>query len=235
MSKTRKMLELIQVIQMKQQFSVQELADEFEVSYRTMLRYLHELSGMGIPLYAETGKHGGYRLLKNPTSATSATSASTIMGDDGVQLVIKPSFRVVGMEYSGPITSFSATEIMIGKLKQQMISRMEEIDGVKNRTVHYGLFRYERSRFIYMYAVEVLQLDRIPDGMIGATIPTRRYVTFTQRGSLNRASIDESWLYAIRWLNKRGYNPDPAAYHLEMFNTASDRCDQMEIYLPLQS
>jgi predicted DNA-binding transcriptional regulator YafY len=44
---------------------VKELAEEFGVSSRTMLRDLQELSGLGIPLYSEVGPNGGYRVLQN--------------------------------------------------------------------------------------------------------------------------------------------------------------------------
>src|SRR5690606_24959438 len=148
MSKTRKMLELIQVIYQKQQFSVQELADEFEVSYRTMLRYLHELSGMGIPLYAETGKHGGYRLLQSSDSAF-ITKQPVIQEDEGVQIVIKPSFRSIGMAYSAPISSISAAEILSMKRKQEMIGRLDEISDMKDRWLYYGLVRYEKGQMHY--------------------------------------------------------------------------------------
>jgi len=43
---------------------VQELADEFGVSTRTILRDLQELSELGVPLYSEVGPHGGYQVLR---------------------------------------------------------------------------------------------------------------------------------------------------------------------------
>lgn len=44
--------------------TVKELAHEFRVSARTILRDLQELSELGVPLYSEVGPHGGYRILK---------------------------------------------------------------------------------------------------------------------------------------------------------------------------
>jgi predicted DNA-binding transcriptional regulator YafY len=67
LTKTQRLNEVGSRIYEKQQFTVDELAEEFQVSYRTMLRYLQELSGMGIPLYSEVGKHGGYSVLKSRT------------------------------------------------------------------------------------------------------------------------------------------------------------------------
>lgn len=63
MSKSQRLLELMMTVNRKRKFTVRELAEEFGVSPRTMLRDLQELSGMGVPLYSETGRHGGYRVL----------------------------------------------------------------------------------------------------------------------------------------------------------------------------
>lgn len=48
----------------KRKFTVKELAREFDVSSRTILRDLQELSELGVPLYSEVGPHGGYQVLK---------------------------------------------------------------------------------------------------------------------------------------------------------------------------
>lgn len=48
----------------KRRFKVQELADEFGVSKRTILRDLRELSELGVPLYSEVGPHGGYQVIR---------------------------------------------------------------------------------------------------------------------------------------------------------------------------
>lgn len=54
-------------INTKRKFTAQDVADEFKVSVRTAHRYLLELSGMGVLLYTEPGRNGGYRLLDNRT------------------------------------------------------------------------------------------------------------------------------------------------------------------------
>ncbi|GAA0850402.1 hypothetical protein GCM10008915_63320 [Bifidobacterium pullorum subsp. gallinarum] len=49
MPKTERILKVMQRVYERQNFTVGELAEEFSVSYRTMLRYLHELSHLGVP------------------------------------------------------------------------------------------------------------------------------------------------------------------------------------------
>ncbi|MBU3136359.1 YafY family transcriptional regulator [Clostridium gasigenes] len=55
--------DIIMMVNRKKRFTVGELAQEFEVSKRTILRDLQELSEMGVTLYSEVGPHGGYQVL----------------------------------------------------------------------------------------------------------------------------------------------------------------------------
>ncbi|NRS46581.1 YafY family protein [Brevibacillus sp. HB2.2] len=64
MPKSKRLLEMIMTVNRKRKFTVGELADEFGVSRRTILRDLQELSELGVPLYSEVGPHGGYHVLK---------------------------------------------------------------------------------------------------------------------------------------------------------------------------
>jgi predicted DNA-binding transcriptional regulator YafY len=65
MSKSRRLMEMMMAVNRKRKFTVRELALEFGVSERTVLRDLQELGELGVPLYAEVGPHGGYRVLDN--------------------------------------------------------------------------------------------------------------------------------------------------------------------------
>lgn len=47
----------------KGQATAPELAERFEVSVRTIYRDIDSLSGAGIPIYAESGRNGGIRLM----------------------------------------------------------------------------------------------------------------------------------------------------------------------------
>jgi len=64
MNKSKRLLELMMTVNRKRKFTVRELAEEFGVSSRTILRDLQELSELGVPLYSEVGPHGGYQVLR---------------------------------------------------------------------------------------------------------------------------------------------------------------------------
>ena len=59
MSKARRLNEMIMMVNRKKRFTVRELAQEFGVSKRTILRDLQELSAMGVPLYCRPGRTEG--------------------------------------------------------------------------------------------------------------------------------------------------------------------------------
>ncbi|WP_256719762.1 helix-turn-helix transcriptional regulator [Paenibacillus glucanolyticus] len=88
MPKTERILKVMQRVYERQNFTVGELAEEFSVSYRTMLRYLHELSHLGVPLYAHEGKNGGYSILN-----TRQQRARTKQTGESIQRIIKPQIN----------------------------------------------------------------------------------------------------------------------------------------------
>lgn len=65
MSKAKQIFDLIMYVNTKRNFTAQDVAYEFNISVRTAHRYLMELSELGVPLYTEQGRSGGYRVLKN--------------------------------------------------------------------------------------------------------------------------------------------------------------------------
>lgn len=65
MSKTTKLFDMLLFVNTKRSFTANDVADEFGISVRTAHRYLRELEEMGVPLYTEPGRNGGYRILSN--------------------------------------------------------------------------------------------------------------------------------------------------------------------------
>ncbi|WP_440120043.1 helix-turn-helix transcriptional regulator [Paenibacillus sp. QZ-Y1] len=64
MKKSERMNQMLRFINQKQQFTLQDLMQEFQISKRTALRDIASMEELGSPIYVEYGRYGGYRLLQ---------------------------------------------------------------------------------------------------------------------------------------------------------------------------
>jgi predicted DNA-binding transcriptional regulator YafY len=58
-----RLLSILIILQLRGRVSAETLANEFEVSVRTIYRDIDQLSASGVPVYAERGRAGGFALL----------------------------------------------------------------------------------------------------------------------------------------------------------------------------
>ena len=84
-----RLLSILTTLQARGRVTAGELADECEVSLRTIYRDIDALSAAGIPVYSERGSEGGYRLLdgyRTQLNGLSAKEAEALfmMGLSGV-------------------------------------------------------------------------------------------------------------------------------------------------------
>ncbi|MGW6384119.1 helix-turn-helix transcriptional regulator [Peribacillus butanolivorans] len=63
MSKAKRLLDILMFVTAKRKFTAQEIAGEFHISIRTVHRYMLDLCDIGLPIYAEQGRNGGYTVL----------------------------------------------------------------------------------------------------------------------------------------------------------------------------
>lgn len=91
-SPTTRLLTVLELLQSRKQMSGSELARRLEVDVRTVRRYIMMLQDMGIPVEAERGLHGGYRLQRGyklpPLMFTDAEAVALTLG-----LVVMREFR----------------------------------------------------------------------------------------------------------------------------------------------
>ena len=92
-----RLLSMIFLFQSRRRWTVAELADQLNVSERTVHRYIGMLEEMGIPLYSERGPYGGFSLLRTynlpPLIFTPEEATVLYMGAQLVQDIFGKSFH----------------------------------------------------------------------------------------------------------------------------------------------
>mgnify|MGYP001389227856 CR=1 FL=1 len=63
MSKADNMLSILWLLKSGRRMTAQQLADELEIHIRTVYRCIDSLCASGVPIIAEAGHHGGYRIM----------------------------------------------------------------------------------------------------------------------------------------------------------------------------
>ncbi|NYV65567.1 YafY family transcriptional regulator [Bacillus sp. Gen3] len=125
MSKAIRLNELRLYINRVKKFKVDDLAKEFNVSRRTILRDLEELSILGVPLISEVGANGGYQVLEEKNllavSFTKEETFSIFFALLSLKHFISLPFE---SEYNSIIKKFYLN--LNGKMK-------DEIDLIKNK------------------------------------------------------------------------------------------------------
>jgi len=85
-----RLLQIMLLLQNQGKLTTRELADKLEVSERTILRDMDALSAAGVPVVAERGQYGGWRLFDTFRSAISGLTL-----DDLKSLFILPSDKLL--------------------------------------------------------------------------------------------------------------------------------------------
>jgi AraC family transcriptional regulator len=121
------------------------------------------------------------------------------------RVVERPAFPVVGM--TGRFTRETIRQIP--ELWGRFAPRMGAVPGRTDPRTSYGVCRAvaqgEGGAFVLEYTacVEVASLAKVPEGMVGFTIPKATYAVFTHTGPIHR--IGETWdAIHMRWLREAG-------------------------------
>ncbi len=175
MSRTARLLELLVIVQQRPRFTVREMAAEFGVSRRTMLRDLHDLSAMGVPLAATPGPGGGYALIRNQRQLPLALTV-----DEAIAVIL--SYEAFLRYAESPFAPESLS--VVTKLRAALPPEsVQEIDRIRRHVVVTGNER--------IYAAPLL-----PDLLRAALDGAHLRVTYDSRSGVAVRTIYPFGLYA---------------------------------------
>lgn len=101
MKKYESINKIIKYAYKKDNFTLQDLMTEFKISKSTALRYIAALEDIGVPLYSEKGRYGGYKLLETykipPITFTPQETYALFFSIKGMELLESMPFQA---EYS---------------------------------------------------------------------------------------------------------------------------------------
>lgn len=63
MSKADHMLSILWLLKSQRRITAKQLAEKLEINIRTVYRYIDALCASGVPIIADSGHNGGYRIL----------------------------------------------------------------------------------------------------------------------------------------------------------------------------
>ena len=129
-----RLLSLIMLLQSRPNWKAAELADELNVSERTVHRYMAMLDEMGIPIYSERGRYGGFSLVRGyklpPLIFTAEEATVLYMGANLVR-------DVWGQTYEDAVTSVTAKldNVLPDDLRQEVAQAQQSlvVDGLSRR------------------------------------------------------------------------------------------------------
>lgn len=110
-------------------------------------------------------------------------------------------------------------------------SRLNEIKNVINPDIQYGAFIVDtdsEDEDGYWVGVAVEELEDIPAGMTGLTIPLQRYASAKYKGS--NQDIFDAYEELHQWALQQGYKRLTDKWHIEIF-TAWENPDELEVEL----
>jgi AraC family transcriptional regulator len=162
----------------------------------------------------------------------------------GPMIIEKEGFNVVGIplkaSFEDNLSKDLANELWRNFTK---IRTMGAIKGVINRYISYGIsFQGSYNKYFnYLACVEVKDLEHIPEGMTGRTIPACKYAVFNFKG-VKDGSADISEFYKAldyiygQWLPTSEYELASSNDLIEVIsvNPWSLRDITMDIYLPIK-
>jgi predicted transcriptional regulator YdeE len=149
-----------------------------------------------------------------------------------IQVLEKEEIKVVGISRNGTYSQMDTIPDLFDELKK----RLGEVPNQTNASILIAPFHSRETEFTYYVTTPVKNLEHVPEGMVGFTIPRKNYVCTSHKGSLEE--VENTYRQMLVWMQEYGYDLDDHALSLEILkekNNDSEGGMHFELYLPVKS
>ncbi|WP_189026300.1 helix-turn-helix transcriptional regulator [Nocardia rhizosphaerihabitans] len=193
-----RLVSLVLLLRQRGRLTATELAEELEVSTRTVLRDIEALSAAGVPVFAERGRHGGFALLPgfrteltglNPDEALALLVAGSRRGTQAFGLgsaLASAMLKVVdALPESYRNTAADVAERLLIDPETDLLSRRlvaEEVPGTILAEIRRAVFAGNKLRIHYA-AVDQAPTWRTVDPIGLVVVRDQGYLLATRSGA----------------------------------------------------
>ncbi|MBM7554249.1 GyrI-like domain-containing protein [Thalassobacillus pellis] len=149
------------------------------------------------------------------------------------QVVEKPGFKVIGTSCE---TTMDEKDIKIPRLVSDFqVNRIADIHNRINAPRSYGIFvdppgwNPDTEPFTWIAAVEVDNLDFIPEGMVWKALPAHQYATLSYNPSVDEM---DPYQFLHGWIKENGYH-QLGSFGFEMYEQYTGPDTEYTLYLPV--
>lgn len=149
-----------------------------------------------------------------------------------IQVLEKEEIKVIGISGSGTYSQMDT----IPELFNEMKVRLEEVPNQTNDAIIIAPFHSRETEFTYYVTTPVEKVEKVPDGMVGFTIPRKNYVYCSYKGSFK--DLENTYRQMLVWMQDYGYDLDDHALSLKVVKENefdSEGSMGFELYLPVKS
>jgi len=152
----------------------------------------------------------------------------------GIQVVVKDELKVVGISWNGNYSQKRTIPVLFNELEK----RLTEIANRTEEPVFIAPFHSRETEFTYYVTAPVKKLEKIPEGMVGFTIPRKNYVYATHKGKVDE--VEKTYQEIFTWMKDYGYEHDHSALSLEVYKEEHKEKNvngelHFDIYLPVKT
>ncbi|MBI6874562.1 AraC family transcriptional regulator [Clostridium aciditolerans] len=154
--------------------------------------------------------------------------------------VFKQKFNLIGIKHK--ILSKSGDKTANAYGRDFFYNHKDKIHDIINPQVYFGYTDWSSNGFIYYIpSVQVPDLTRIPEGMVGISIPTHKYVVFRFVGFFSPDDINGRHVGRLlvqlysKWIFKSGYKfADTFRFEYIDSSMSKDNYCELYVYQPIE-